>query len=33
MGLYGVPLSMYFRGFGMGTVLDNFHIGGIMLVL
>ena len=33
MGLYEVPLSMYLLGFGMGTMLANFHICGIMLVL
>ena len=26
MGLYEVPLSMYLLGFGMGTMLANFHI-------
>ena len=31
MGMYAVPLSMF--GFGMGTVLPNFHMCGIMLVL
>ena len=31
MGLYEV--SLYLLGFGMGTVLANFHICGIMLVL
>ena len=31
MGLYGVPLSMSLFGFGMGTMLVNFHMGGIML--
>ena len=31
MGLYEVPLSM--SGFMMGTVLANFHMCGIMLVL
>ena len=25
MGLYEVPLSMSLLGFGMGTMLDNFH--------
>ena len=33
MGLYEVPLSMYLFGFGMGTMLANFHMCGIMLVL
>ena len=33
MGLHEVPLSMSFIDFGMGTMLDNFHICGIMLVL
>ena len=33
MGLYEVPLSMSLLGFGMGTVLANFHMCGIMLVL
>ena len=33
MGLYEVPLSMSLLGFGMGTMLANFHICGIMLVL
>ena len=33
MGLYKVPLSMSLLGFGMGTMLANFHICGIMLVL
>ena len=33
MGLYGVPLSMSLLGFGMGTMLSNFHVCGIMLVL
>ena len=31
MGLYVVPLSM--SGFGMGTMLANFHMCGIILVL
>ena len=26
MGLYEVPLSMYLLGFGMGTMLANFHM-------
>ena len=33
MGLYEVPLSMSLFGFGMGTMLANFHLCGIMLVL
>ena len=33
MGLYEVPLSMSLLGFGMGTMLANFHRCGIMLVL
>ena len=33
MGLYGVPLSMSLLGFGMGTMLADFHMCGIMLVL
>ena len=33
MGLYEVPLSMSLLGFGMGTMLANFHVCGIMLVL
>ena len=32
-GLYEVPLSVYLLGFGMGTMLANFHMCGIMLVL
>ena len=32
MGLYEVP-SMSLLGFGMGTMLANFHMCGIMLVL
>ena len=31
MGLYEVPLSML--GFGMGTMLANFHMFDIMLML
>ena len=30
MGLYDVSLSMSFLGFGMGTMLVNFHMCGIM---
>ena len=33
MGLYGVPMSMSLLGFGIGTMLANFHMCGIMLVL
>ena len=33
MGLYALPLSMSLLGFGMGTMLANFHMCGIMLVL
>ena len=33
MGLYKVPLSMSLLGFGMGTMLANFHMCGIMLLL
>ena len=33
MSLYGMTLSMSLLGFGMGTMLANFHMCGIMLVL
>ena len=33
MGLYQVPLSMLLLDFGMWTMLANFHMCGIMLVL
>ena len=33
MGMYEVPLSMYLLDFGLGTLLPNFHMCGIMLVL
>ena len=33
MGLYNVPLSMSLLDFVMGTILANFQMGGIMLVL
>ena len=33
MGLYQVPLFMSLLGFGMGTMLANFHMCGIILVL
>ena len=32
-GLYEEPLSMSLLGFGIGTMLANFHMYGIMLVL
>ena len=32
MGLYEVPLSVSLLGFGIGTMLANFHKCGIMLV-
>ena len=32
MGLYEVPLFMSVLDFGMGTVLVNFHMCGIMLL-
>ena len=31
--MYEVPSSMSSLGFGMGTMLANFHLGGIMLLL
>ena len=31
--MYEVPWSMFLLGFGMGTMLANFHMCGIMLVL
>ena len=31
--MYEVPLSMSLLGFGMGTMLANFHMCGIMFVL
>ena len=31
--MYEVPLSMFLMDFGMGTMLTNFHMWGIMLVL
>ena len=31
--MYEVPLSMSLLGFGMGTMLANFHMCGIMLML
>ena len=33
MNLYEVPLSISMLGFGMGTMLANFHMCGIILVL
>ena len=33
MGLYGVPLSVSLLGFGIGTMLANFHVWGIMFFL
>ena len=33
MGLYDVPLYMSLLGFRMGTMLSNFHMCGIVLVL
>ena len=33
MCLYEVPLSISLLGFGVGTMLANFHVCGIMLVL
>ena len=33
MGLYEVPLPVSLLGFGIGTMLANFHMCGIMLVL
>ena len=33
MGLYKVPLSMSLLDFGIWTMLANFHMCGIMLVL
>ena len=30
MGLYEVPLSMSLMGFGMGTILANFQMYGIL---
>ena len=33
MGLYKVPLSMFLLGFGIGTILANVHMCGIMLLL
>ena len=33
MDLYEVPLSMSLLGFGMGTMLANFYMCDIMLIL
>ena len=33
MGLYEVPLCMFLLGFGIRTMLANFHMCGSMLVL
>ena len=33
IGLYDVPVSMSLLGFGMETMLANFHVCGIMLLL
>ena len=33
IGLYEVPLYMSLLGFGMGTIIANFHMCGIMLFL
>ena len=33
MGLYEVHLSMYLLGFGMGTMLANYNVCGIIVVL
>ena len=33
VGLYEVPWYVSLLGFGIGTMLANFHMGGIMLVL
>ena len=33
MGLYEVPLFMSLLGFGNGTMIANFHMRGIMLLL
>ena len=33
MGLYEVALSISLLSFGMGTMLANFHMCGIMVVL
>ena len=33
MGLYEVPLSRSLLGFGVGTIIGDFHMCGIMFVL
>ena len=33
MTLYEVPLSVVLLGFGIGTMLANFHVCGIMFLL
>ena len=33
MGLYEMPLSMSLLDYGMGIMLANFHMCGIMLML
>ena len=33
MGTCEVPQSMYLLGFGRGTMLPNFHMCGMMLLL
>ena len=33
MSLYEVPLFVSFLGFGIGTMLANFHVCGIMFLL
>ena len=33
MGLYEVPLSVSVLGFGIGTMLANFHVFFIMFLL
>ena len=33
MGLYEVPLSVSLLGFGIGTMLANLHVWGIMFLL
>ena len=33
MGLNEVPLSVSLLGFGICTMLANFHVGGIMFLL
>ena len=33
MGLYEVPLFVSLLGFGIGTMLANFHVGGNIFLL